>query len=71
MRGSSKNGPVNLNPVQPHWIKIVYSQNEGTPMTVAATLDNQDHPALTESVKGLAWPKLNEFYLAKQFIILQ
>jgi hypothetical protein len=54
-----------------HWTKIVYSQDEGKPMTVAVTLDNEDHPALTSQVTNLNWPKVEGFYMAKQFIVIK
>ena len=86
LRGSSTNGSVEMSAVrkqigaaieslplssQPHWIKIVYSQENGMPRTVAATLDNTDHDALTALVKGFDWPKRSEFYMAKQFIVVK
>ena len=55
----------------PHWIKIVYSQLDGKPMTVEVTFDNAEHAAMTEAVKGLKWPKPKEFYMAKQFIVVK
>jgi uncharacterized protein DUF6348 len=56
---------------QPHWIKIVYGQHQKAPTTVAATLDNEDAVKLTETIKGLGWPKQDGFYMAKQFIVIQ
>ena len=40
-------------------------------MLCAVTLDNADSPALTEAVKELPWPKNEEFYMVKQFIIVK
>lgn len=54
-----------------HWIKIVYVQNDGEPMTVAVTLDNADHLAMAEAVKRLNWPRMKGFYMAKQFIVVK
>jgi hypothetical protein len=56
---------------QPHWAKIVYSQQGGKPMTVAVTLDNNDELKLTEAVKRLSWPRIDSFYMAKQFIVVK
>ena len=56
---------------QPHWIKIVYGQAEGKPITIAATLDNDDEPALTDTITTLDWPQTASFYMAKQFIVIK
>lgn len=55
----------------PHWIKIVYAQNDGQSMTVSVTLDNAGHPELTAAVEQMPWPKVKEFYLAKQFLVVR
>jgi hypothetical protein len=68
IRGALQN--VRLTP-GPHWLKIVYSQNDGKPMTVAVTLDNADHPELTNAVKRLPWPRLDGVYIAKQFSVIK
>ena len=54
-----------------HWIKVVYGQAKGKPMIVAATLDNADHAELTEEIGKLDWPKREEFYMAKQFMLIK
>jgi hypothetical protein len=56
---------------QPHWIKIVYGQHKSEPTTVAVTIDNNDENDLTEKIKNLAWPKQEDFYMVKQFIVIQ
>jgi hypothetical protein len=71
LRGGPKEGKLDLEPLRaeilkalkqtslsplPHWVKIVYSQQGGKPMTVAVTLDNTDELKLTEEVKRLKWP---------------
>lgn len=61
---------LELSP-EPHWFKIVYSQNGGKAGTVSATMDNEEHPRLTEDVKSLGWPRSDGFYLAKQFIVVK
>lgn len=86
LRGGSSSKEMNFNSLRPqiqgafqslpltpgpHWIKIVYSQNDRQPMTVSATLDNSDHAALTEAVKRLEWPPADGFYMAKQFIVVK
>ena len=38
---------------------------------MAVTLDNEDAVSLTEKIKSLDWPKQDEFYMAKQFIVIQ
>jgi hypothetical protein len=68
IQGTLRNLP--LTP-EPHWLKVVYSQNNGKPATVAVTLDNVDHPGLTEAVTRLRWPSSDSFYLAKQFIVIR
>jgi len=55
----------------PHWIKIVYGQANGEVIVVAATLDNGDENALTETVRQMNWPKSETFYMAKQFIVIK
>ncbi len=54
-----------------HWIKIVYYQQGGRARTVAVTLDNQDHEALTTSIKALKWPISDKYYVMKQFIVIK
>jgi uncharacterized protein DUF6348 len=86
LRGSEGSQPIDLEPLRPqiqaavvalplstgrHWIKIVYGQNAGEPITVAATLDNQDEHALTDAIGKLPWPKSDGFYMAKQFIVIK
>jgi hypothetical protein len=68
IQGVLKNQPLTLSP---HWIKIVYGQHKGKPVTVSVTLDNNEHPELTESVSSLHWPPIDGFYMAKQFIVVK
>ncbi len=56
---------------QTHWIKIVYANRHSNVMLCAVTLDNSDSPNLTDAVKSLAWPKTEEFYMVKQFIVVK
>jgi len=63
-----KNLPLTAGP---HWIKVVYGQINSKPTTVAVTLDNADHPDLTEAVKNLNWPRRDGFYMVKQFILVK
>ncbi len=56
---------------QTHWIKIVYGNHHSRATVCAVTLDNEDSPLLTEAVKALPWPKQEEFYLAKQFMVVK
>ena len=56
---------------QPHWIKVVYSQNKGKPQTVAVSLDNFDDAGLTSAMKALKWPKSENFYMLKEFIVVK
>jgi hypothetical protein len=55
----------------PHWTKIVYSQNEGKPMTVAVTMDNGEHADFQNRIMQLKWPNQQGFYMAKQFIVIK
>jgi hypothetical protein len=86
LRGDASTRSVDLSPMraqiqetlkslsldaEPHWIKVVYAQNKGVPMTVAVTVDNQDQPELTEAVKRLKWPALQTFYMAKEFVVIK
>jgi hypothetical protein len=34
-------------------------------------MDNNNAPELTEAVKKLPWPKREEFYMVKQFILVK
>lgn len=56
---------------QTHWIKIIYANHHSNTMMCVVTLDNEESPTLTEAVKNLAWPKQEEFYMAKQFIVVK
>jgi len=56
---------------QTHWIKIVYGNQHSNVMLCAVTMDNNDAPELTEAVKKLPWPKREEFYMVKQFILVK
>ncbi len=86
MRGTDSKKDIDLNPMlaeiqgvlknvplspEPHWIKIVYSQVDGKPMTVAVTLDNADHAAMTDAVSRLNWPRRDGLYMVKQFIVVK
>jgi hypothetical protein len=86
LRGGLQEGKLDLEPLrpeildalkqtalspQPHWAKVVYSQQAGKPMTVAVTLDNNDEVKLTEAIKRLSWPRIDGFYMAKQFIVVK
>jgi hypothetical protein len=62
--------PLALSP-QTHWIKIVYGNHHSNAMLCAATIDNHDSAELTEAVKKLAWPRQEEFYMVKQFILIK
>jgi hypothetical protein len=68
IRDSLRNVPLSTGS---HWMKIVYSQKDGQPMTVSAQLDNQDHKEFTEVVKNLNWPRSKSFYTAKLFIVVK
>ena len=62
--------PLELSP-EPHWMKIVYAQNQSKVMMCSVTLDNQDHTVLMETVKKLPWPVQQDFYMVKQFIVVK
>jgi hypothetical protein len=62
--------PLSLS-AQTHWIKIVYANHHSKAMLCSATLDNEDSPTLTEIIKNLPWPKEEEFYMVKQFIVVK
>lgn len=86
LRGSADSENIDLSAMRPrlqdalsdsrltpeaHWIKIVYGQMEGKPITVSATLDNEEHQALTDLVTQLPWPRSEGFYMVKQFIVIK
>lgn len=56
---------------QTHWIKIVYANHHSKVMLCAVTLDNEDSPTLTEAVQNLPWPKREDFYMVKQFMVVK
>ncbi len=56
---------------QTHWIKIVYPNQHSKAMLCAGTLDNNDSPTLTDAVKNMPWPRQEEFYMVKQFIVVK
>jgi hypothetical protein len=56
---------------RPRWIKVVYGQSKKEPMTVSVTLDNQEDPGLAARVKALPWPAREQFYMAKQFLVIK
>jgi hypothetical protein len=66
-------GILAAQPLSPqvHWIKIVYANHRSKTMMCAVTMDNADSPALTEAVSKLDWPKSEEFYMVKQFIVVK
>jgi hypothetical protein len=68
IQGALKTAP--LTP-EPHWVKVVYSQNDGKPMTVAVTVDNAERPEMTDAVRRLDWPRQGGFYMAKQFLVIK
>jgi len=40
-------------------------------VTVSATLDNAEQQDLTSAIKALDWPRREEQYLVKEFIVIQ
>jgi hypothetical protein len=56
---------------EPHWIKLVFMQQDSKPVTVAVTLDNEDSPELTRAIQGLNWPLVEGFYMVKQFLLVR
>ena len=86
VRGATGKAPLDLDHVHPlikaaiqkaplmggpHWIKIVYSQAKSKPLTASATLDNFDNADLAAAVKQAPWPRREEVYIAKQFIVIK
>jgi hypothetical protein len=85
VRGGDPEHPLDLNTMgpqireatshlslsgQPHWIKIVFGQNKGRPLTVSTSLDNTEDGLLTSAIRGLRWPKSDKAYIVKQFIVI-
>ena len=64
---------VSAQPFSPqtHWIKIVYANHHSRTKLCSVTLDNEESPVLTEAFQNLPWPKHEEFYMVKQFIIVK
>jgi hypothetical protein len=56
---------------QTHWIKIIYANYHSNVMECVVTMDNEGNPTLTDAVKNLPWPKQEEFYMAKQFVVVK
>jgi hypothetical protein len=56
---------------QTHWIKIIYANHHSNVMHCTVTLDNEGSPTLTDAVKNLPWPKQQEFYMVKQFVVVK
>jgi hypothetical protein len=56
---------------EPHWVKIVYGQNDAKVITCSVTLDNQENAVLTETVGKLPWPVQQGFYMVKEFIVIK
>lgn len=40
-------------------------------MICAATLDNWESPGLIEGIRDLPWPRQEEFYMVKRFIVVK
>jgi hypothetical protein len=62
--------PLRLSP-ETHWMKIVFAQHQNRVMMCSVTLDNQENAALTETVRKMPWPLQEDFYMAKQFIVVK
>jgi hypothetical protein len=56
---------------QTHWIKIIYANRHSKTMMCAVTVDNEESPALQEAIAKLPWPSQEQFYMAKQFIVIK
>lgn len=54
-----------------HWIKIVYSQYHNKPVLISLSLDNNEMNEMASAVQNLKWPAADEFYMAKQFIVIK
>ena len=86
MRGGPGSNELDINSLRPaieaslsktqfaegaHWLKIVYGQSKGKPLTVSVTIDNQEDRPLTDRISSLAWPRSDDYYLFKQFIVIK
>lgn len=63
------NGPALSN--QAHWLKVVYGVAAGEPILSSVTLDNSLEENLTDKIATLNWPTTENFYMAKEFIVLR
>jgi hypothetical protein len=54
-----------------HWIKIVYSQFNKKPVLASVSLDNNELNERASAVQNLKWPVEDDFYMAKQFIVIK
>lgn len=54
-----------------HWLKVVYGRHQHGVIVEAVTLDNEDFDAMTSRLKTLDWPATDNFYLAKQFLVVR
>ncbi|MCA9033965.1 MAG: hypothetical protein KDA91_02490 [Planctomycetaceae bacterium] len=53
-----------------HWMKIVYGQADGQVISVSVTLDNLPDDTLTATLAELNWPRTEQFYMVKQFVVI-
>ena len=54
-----------------HWIKIVYSQFNKKPILASLSLDNNEMNEMASVIQNLKWPSEDDFYMAKQFIVIK
>jgi hypothetical protein len=56
---------------QMHWVKVVYGQNKGKLIVSEATFDNFLDKRMTAAVNKGPWPKKDDFYMLKLFVLVK
>jgi hypothetical protein len=54
-----------------HWVKVVYGQHKGEIIAADITLDNVGDDRLNPAVHKSPWPKRDDFYMLKLFILIK
>lgn len=54
-----------------HWVKVVYGRQGDDVLAEAVMLDNEGFEDFLPHMRVLEWPSTDEFYIAKQFIVVR
>ncbi len=58
-------------PAGTHWVRCYYGQMQNEPLAVEVLLDNEDWPTARTKMQQHDWPKSEDYYSVRIFLIIQ